>query len=45
MPGKEKRVCLVQEALRRLRNTRPSLVEANKVELLEEMGEMMMHLQ
>ena len=42
MPGKDKRVCLVQEALRRLRNTRPSLVEANKVELLEEMGEMMM---
>ena len=42
MPAKDKRVCLVQECLRRLRNTRPSLVEANKVERMEEAGEMMM---
>ena len=40
--AKEKRACLAQESLRRLRNTRPRLVERHKVELLEDMGEMML---
>ena len=40
--AKVKRAMLAQEGLRRLRNTKPSKVEEEKVHLLEEMSEMMM---
>jgi hypothetical protein len=42
LPGKVKRVSLVQEALRRLRNTRPSLVPVYKKELMEDLAEVML---
>ena len=42
MPGKIKRTSLAQEGLRRLRNTRPSLVNIEKVKLMEDMAEMML---
>ena len=42
VPGKVKRASLAQEGLRRLRNTRPDMVEEDKVMLLEDMGEGMM---
>jgi hypothetical protein len=43
VPAKVKRVALVQEGLRRLRNTRPALVEECKVEQMEDLAEMMLH--
>ena len=39
--NKVKRKMLAQEGIRRLRNTRPTLVEDRKVELMEDMAEMM----
>ena len=42
MPGKVKRISLVQEGLRRLRNTRPDLVPTIKKELMENFAEKMM---
>ena len=42
LPGKVKRVSLVQEGLRRLRNTRPSLVPVLQKELMESLAEMML---
>ena len=42
LPGKVKRVSLVQEGLRRLRNTRPDLVHTMKKELMEKLAEKMM---
>ena len=42
LPGKVKRVSLVQEGLRRLRNTRPDLVHNMKKELMEKLAEKMM---
>jgi hypothetical protein len=42
VPGKIKRVALVQEALRRLRNTRPDQVAARKAGLLEDLAETML---
>ena len=40
--GRVKRTMLAQEGIRRLRNTRPDLVEGLKVELMEDFSEMMM---
>ena len=42
LPGKVKRVSLVQEGPRRLRNTRPDLVQTMKQELMEGLAEKMM---
>ena len=42
MPGKVKRMALVQEGLRRLRNTRPDLVPVLMKDLMEEFAEKMM---
>ena len=42
LPGKVKRISLVQEGLRRLRNTRPDLVPGLKKELMENLAEKMM---
>jgi hypothetical protein len=42
VPGKIKRVALVQEGLRRLRNTRPDLVEERKAGLMEDLAETML---
>ena len=42
LPGKVKRISLVQEGLRRLRNTRPDLVPRLRSELLENLCEKMM---
>jgi hypothetical protein len=42
MPGKVKRVSMVQEGLRRLRNTRPSLVPGLRTELMEDLAETML---
>ena len=42
--AKVKRTMLAQEGIRRLRNTKPSKVEEEKVQLMEEMSEMMMRL-
>ena len=42
LPGKVKRVSLVQEGLCCLRNTRPSLVQALRKELMESLAEMIM---
>ena len=40
--GRVKRTMLAQEGIRRLRNTRPDLVEGLRVELMEDFSEMMM---
>ena len=42
VPSRVKRTMLAQEGIRRLRNTRPDLVEDLKVELMEDFAEMMM---
>ena len=42
LPGKVKRISLIQEGLRRLRNTRPSLVPALRKDLMESLAETMM---
>jgi hypothetical protein len=42
LPGRVKRVSLVQEGLRRLRNTRPSLVAGQQKQLMEDLADMMM---
>ena len=43
VPDKVKRTTLAQEGLRRLRNTRPDMVEQDKVQLMEDLAEGMMH--
>ena len=40
--NKVKRTMLAQDGMRRLRNTKPSLVQGRKVLLMEDMAEMMM---
>ena len=41
VPAKVKRASLAQEGLRRLRNTRPTLLPGEKVKLMEDMAEML----